>query len=699
MSIIASDLNQYRQENFLKPYMKSGLNVYTKQRKQPISKVSFGSSTGYVTINPFNGWITNMTLRIELEALWQSDDCDAKTEYGYLNWVDSIGHALIESIELKIGNNVIYNSKFPYGLWLDIYNELNDPNMKEWSLIGKNASFDSLKIYEDNKKILYVPLHLWFSKNLESAFPYFKFYQNNNNTSRLQLKINIRDLNKLFLTNSNISEYPIKDRTIDIDIIYDTIESLEVESTTELYNIKKSILESNYYNYIEKIEYDTRPLNKNTSIQFGIQSAPLKNLILVNQNNDRNTQSTTYLINESTSDTNGNDWFNYGNATSIVNLNTNDTFEKLKILYKGKALNPSNELFDSIYYRKHTNNFFNKNVPRKHIYTVPFNITEYTKENILNGYFNYQGENKFQLNFTNIAENSTLSIFTVSINKLIINNDGSVLINEWNSGFIENSKYNNSLTKIESRLNNNLNKSFTKIESKINKLERNKLERENELILRLKINIIKFKLNYEYLGKNESYFIKKIINKNIAYRTYKFSNIISHHISLIKKNASIIIKENKYFNNYEQKYSFIINLGKKIKYKRQIQKVLKNIENEYDNFLDKKKLLSESDIVDDQNIYNTEIVNIKTKIQNIISSNINLLENINLNIKVDFIDIFNPLLNYISNYDIDNLSDTKPTKKYLITHIEYTNICDKPKIIFHSLNLDEINTQNKIENN
>jgi hypothetical protein len=666
---ITQDLKQYKQENFLKPYLKSGLNVYTKQRKQVMSSVSFGNKTALSSIDPFDGWITNMTLRIELEALWKIGDCEAKTYSGYLNWVDSIGHALIEYIELKIGDKVIYNSSFPYGLWLDIYNELNDPNMKEWSLIGKNASINSLKIYEENKKILYVPLHLWFSKNLESALPYFKFSQNKDNINKLQLSIKLRNLNELILSTGNTSNNPntANNRTIGIDIIYDTIEAIySQESKTEFNIIKESIMNSNYYNYIEKIDYYNTSLTNNINIYFN--DAPLKNLILVNQNNNRNKQDKTPLVNEYSTDINGNDWFNYGNTSTISSLNTNDTFETLNISYNGSSINLSDQNLDSIYYRKHTNIFFNKNIPQKHIYTVPFSITEYTKENIVNGYFNYDSSNTLRLSFTNIAPTSTLSIFTVSINKLIITKNGIIEINEWNRGFIENSI-------------NNLSKSLKKIEFFANKLE---LKNEISDTIELKTNIIKFKLKYTYLGEDESYIIKKIINKNIRDGTYTFSNIISDHILIIKNNLAEDVKKNTEGVNT----AYITKKQQKINYIRSVETVLKKLESEYNKLLIITTLLSKSKIETEKNKYNTEIVTIKKKIEDIILSKKKLLKNIDINIdiEIDSKDIFKPSINYVIDYKIDEMIDVKPNNN-LITHIKYTNISNKPKILFHSINL------------
>ena len=148
---------------------KEGPN-YFEQKTLTFNSKTFGNTTDNIVIDDDNIVITNMTLRIKLPSLITTPS-DPKT--GYRSWVNNIGHALIESLTFEINGEKLFDNTFPYGLWLDIYNELNDPDMLEWDLIGKNASNQSLKKYQTKPKIIYVPLHFWFSKNLESGFPLF----------------------------------------------------------------------------------------------------------------------------------------------------------------------------------------------------------------------------------------------------------------------------------------------------------------------------------------------------------------------------------------------------------------------------------------------------------------------------------------------------------------------------------------------
>ena len=48
--------------------------------------------------------------------------------------VNAVGFAIINEIKLKFGSNIIDKHT---GLWFDVWNELTDPNRKEWPLVGK----------------------------------------------------------------------------------------------------------------------------------------------------------------------------------------------------------------------------------------------------------------------------------------------------------------------------------------------------------------------------------------------------------------------------------------------------------------------------------------------------------------------------------------------------------------------------------
>ena len=112
----------------------------------------------------------------------------------YASWVNGVGYAIIEEIELIIDGNTIDRHT---GLWFDIWNELTDPNRKEWPLVGKKVDTDSNPDIVDTKTRYYVPLQFFFNRNPGLALPIFIIGEN-----KVKIKITFNSL--INLLNFNI---------------------------------------------------------------------------------------------------------------------------------------------------------------------------------------------------------------------------------------------------------------------------------------------------------------------------------------------------------------------------------------------------------------------------------------------------------------------------------------------------------------
>jgi len=424
MTSAKSDLTGFTNFNFLSPRVFTGPTDEILQRKVDFIQKEFGATTEPIIIdtNPV-GWLKNMTLRIELDALTTDEIKTSKGGTGYINWVDSIGHAIIENITLKLGNTELFNNTFPYGLWLDVYNELNDPDMLEWGMIGKHSSIDGLKKYETNKKVLYVPLHLWFSESLQSALPYFLF----SSGTGLSIKIQLRSFNDLVLFSSN-NQLPTGIKINKLQLIYDIIQVPD----DKIISLKGQYRKKPYQIYFNHKDFFEQNLDSTVNLNF--QNAPISKLIFVIRNNLRIISDNTPQINEHHSDVNGNDIFNYGN-TSINNLGTYDNFETLNINTKNET---DDHDLDSIYYRKVTNMNNGKHVPQKHIYMVPFDYG--TKVNNFLGFLDYKSQDTLQFDFEEPASNSTITVFALTCNKLEIDKNGKTNLNNWYNNIVSSSE-------------------------------------------------------------------------------------------------------------------------------------------------------------------------------------------------------------------------------------------------------------------
>jgi hypothetical protein len=84
-----------------------------------------------------------------------------------ISWVNAIGHALIEQVDLYIGENIIDTH---YGEWLEIWSELALDSSKRNgynNMISKYESFTSVS----GGLTLFIPLQFWFCRNPGLALP------------------------------------------------------------------------------------------------------------------------------------------------------------------------------------------------------------------------------------------------------------------------------------------------------------------------------------------------------------------------------------------------------------------------------------------------------------------------------------------------------------------------------------------------
>jgi hypothetical protein len=107
-------------------------------------------------------------------------------------WVKKIGFALIKEIEIEIGGTIIDRQ---FGDWLNIWNELNQPDRKEISKMLGDVK--QLTEFSNGKKMykLFIPLQFWFNRITGMALPTVSL---ENNHVKLHLEIN--SFSKLHVT-------------------------------------------------------------------------------------------------------------------------------------------------------------------------------------------------------------------------------------------------------------------------------------------------------------------------------------------------------------------------------------------------------------------------------------------------------------------------------------------------------------------
>jgi hypothetical protein len=199
------DLTNIRpQVTFFKKVFKRHTNFGIESiRQSNISGTPGFGNTITVTIDKIASLITDMHMEFSLPRVAGSSLAAGgrSTTDGVLNgvtgvtkiadWVDAVGFAIINNIELIIDQNTVDKHT---GLWFDIWNELTDVNRKEWPLVGKR---DALPGILDTPTRYYVPLKFFFNRNPGLALPIFLISDN-----KVKIKITFNSLISLIMVDS-----------------------------------------------------------------------------------------------------------------------------------------------------------------------------------------------------------------------------------------------------------------------------------------------------------------------------------------------------------------------------------------------------------------------------------------------------------------------------------------------------------------
>ena len=175
-----------------------------------------GISNVTATISRNGDLISNMHLDVllpasPLSALGGLTNGNQVPNTAYANWCRNTGHALIDTVELEIGGQMIDKH---YGHWLDVWRELTDHDGKEDSMVnvqrtngyftapvadrgGTNPAY-GVTVAAQNGNValpnlqLYIPLKFWFNRNPGLALPLIALQYH-----EVKLKIRSRALNTL----------------------------------------------------------------------------------------------------------------------------------------------------------------------------------------------------------------------------------------------------------------------------------------------------------------------------------------------------------------------------------------------------------------------------------------------------------------------------------------------------------------------
>lgn len=377
-----------------------------------MGNVNFDSKFEFVI--PNNGdLLSNLYLKLDVNM-------DTEMVTG-ITWVNALGHAMIDFIELRLGNTSIATLS---GKLLDIQGEFLTQD-KRWGydcMVGKmdrGDFFDNLENEFENvskKKTLLVPLPFWFTKHVSNAFPLYRLKQNDH----LKVVIRLSPLSECILNKDQYSKYTYE-ASVKASLITHSIHLEKDEIKTLL--SKNKVVE-----IIEQYQCTEIVIPENTKdVKIDLKmNHPINEIFWVIQRDDRNDLSTEYSDNESLEHFEnihyGNDEFNYSSKLPyfqpIQNIykNVNDseaTFHQAKLLFNGKV---RNKKLSSEYYRFIQPFQYHSVVPKSNIYCYNFGINSDHFQP--NGYCNFSNFDSIvlDLSFARSKHSKKISVFALNYN-------------------------------------------------------------------------------------------------------------------------------------------------------------------------------------------------------------------------------------------------------------------------------------------
>ena len=312
--------------------------------------------------------VSGMCLQLELPHLqdWQSRlgmDATLYKAVSEVAWVNSIGHAVIQSVSIEIGGQKIDEH---YGTWLEIWDELTTKSEKRAGynqMIGKYASDIGLRNNGRTNRTYYIPLQFWFCTNPGLALPLIalQFHE-------VKINVQFRPLNECIVAldaagdrvqgtsmavkNASDSAYSFTSCTLWVDYVY-----LDAEERKRFASMKHDYL-------ITQLQYaGSEALSGFTGVTSKVRlnfNHPVKELVFTLQHSKNTTPGMQ-----------GNDWFNF---SSNLPGSRNPTYSR-DLLGKAQLKLNGHDRFDArpaTYFRLVQPYQHHTCVPSKHIYVYSF---------------------------------------------------------------------------------------------------------------------------------------------------------------------------------------------------------------------------------------------------------------------------------------------------------------------------------------
>lgn len=260
------------------------------------------------------------------------------TTGSYAGWANSIGHYIIDYIDLEIGTELI--SRY-YGLYMEIWEELTSTTPNENYMIGK---YSNLKTLEENAKTeseYMVPLPFWFCKHISAALPIVSLFYH-----QVRIIIKLKDFSDCILYDG--ATEPLKVKILDACVLADYI---HVDD-----NLKLELKSKSQRILIEQVQSkNTQGADTNSSNGIFNTDLPFNGMV----------KELFWVFIEDESAEN-NDGFNFSKRNTSPNTKVHSLMKNSKFLVEGvEYIEEQGELV----YRSLNNH---RNKTDRHIYTISF---------------------------------------------------------------------------------------------------------------------------------------------------------------------------------------------------------------------------------------------------------------------------------------------------------------------------------------
>tara|TARA_B110000977_G_scaffold161474_1_gene206452 strand:- start:2241 stop:3539 length:1299 start_codon:yes stop_codon:yes gene_type:complete len=294
---------------FVSVYKRHTNFTYQDIRQNITGDANYGKKIQY-KLNKVGDLIGAMYLNIVLPDL---DDLNTDKS-DPVSWVNAVGHAIIRSYSIRIGETIIDKQ---YGTWLEIWSELtvnNDHRTAYNNLVGKHNYFTNST--QTGSLELYIPLQFWFCKNVSLALPIIALQRQD-----VIIEFEFSDFDELVTTR---------------DPVIATDKQFKCEFYIKNYfldDAERKVFARNKYRYlieqlqIQTISFDRSTTEKVIDIPF---NHPVKELIWVAQRQD----SVNYIDDSGTEIINN--LFNFSNVPDpTVSTTDNNTVLSSNFVFEG----------------------------------------------------------------------------------------------------------------------------------------------------------------------------------------------------------------------------------------------------------------------------------------------------------------------------------------------------------------------------